>query len=357
MTGIQRSKNGCWTCRLRRKKCNEGGPPCSNCESRSLLCHGYGPKPSWKDRGDMERQEASKLQLRSRRRRSQSASVHDPHEDSSQPPTAPFSAAVTEQHALDNGSTNSSIEPSQRAPSMNLFSPSYQPSYGEFQFEFMDSLEPLEPDTSISTGSGQLSNDLWQLPTSSVIDFDLNQLFQPALPNAVSGPLMTPAFSDGQRSSLPNVTIMQLEPSPAKSPTASRESPHRLSFPPTKTGASEQHAPEYEIELAMSFIDGYILQYSQCKTSNTGQKSWLLFLLMRSRTFYYASLSISAYRSCRSFAGDGNARAVAFEDYQLYQEYRKKALHEFDKLTEADTCSVLGENMICGVQIAHMEVS
>ncbi|KAH8887289.1 hypothetical protein GQ53DRAFT_874427 [Thozetella sp. PMI_491] len=69
MPTTQRTKTGCWTCRLRRKKCQEGGPPCANCETRGIKCHGYGPKPAWKDRGGMEREEASRLHLQTRPRR------------------------------------------------------------------------------------------------------------------------------------------------------------------------------------------------------------------------------------------------------------------------------------------------
>jgi C6 transcription factor Pro1 len=42
-----RSKTGCWTCRLRRKKCDEETPQCSTCTSRDLFCYGYGEKPAW----------------------------------------------------------------------------------------------------------------------------------------------------------------------------------------------------------------------------------------------------------------------------------------------------------------------
>ncbi|KAH8799337.1 hypothetical protein F5884DRAFT_869130 [Xylogone sp. PMI_703] len=44
-----RSLNGCWTCRLRRKKCDEMQPSCLICKSSDLCCDGYGGVPSWKD--------------------------------------------------------------------------------------------------------------------------------------------------------------------------------------------------------------------------------------------------------------------------------------------------------------------
>ncbi|KAH8799132.1 fungal-specific transcription factor domain-containing protein, partial [Xylogone sp. PMI_703] len=43
--------NGCWTCRLRRKKCDETQPSCITCDSVGLCCDGYGSMPSWKDGG------------------------------------------------------------------------------------------------------------------------------------------------------------------------------------------------------------------------------------------------------------------------------------------------------------------
>ncbi|TIA32887.1 trimeric LpxA-like protein [Aureobasidium pullulans] len=40
----QRTKTGCYTCRHRKKKCDEGKPHCGNCVRGGFLCQGYGPK-------------------------------------------------------------------------------------------------------------------------------------------------------------------------------------------------------------------------------------------------------------------------------------------------------------------------
>jgi hypothetical protein len=53
-----RSLYGCWTCRLRKKKCDESRPICSTCTSLELDCHGYGPRPEWMDKGVLEREKA-----------------------------------------------------------------------------------------------------------------------------------------------------------------------------------------------------------------------------------------------------------------------------------------------------------
>lgn len=56
-----RSTNGCWTCRLRRKKCDEVQPSCKTCTDLRIICRGYGPRPIWMDRGVLEREEAQKI--------------------------------------------------------------------------------------------------------------------------------------------------------------------------------------------------------------------------------------------------------------------------------------------------------
>ncbi|KAE8364013.1 fungal-specific transcription factor domain-containing protein [Aspergillus caelatus] len=53
-----RSTHGCWTCRLRKKKCDENHPSCFRCTSLQLACDGYGPRPYWMDRGDLQREQA-----------------------------------------------------------------------------------------------------------------------------------------------------------------------------------------------------------------------------------------------------------------------------------------------------------
>ncbi|KAF2166799.1 hypothetical protein M409DRAFT_22853 [Zasmidium cellare ATCC 36951] len=37
-SGRKRTRNGCWTCRERKKKCDQGGPPCNNCTKLNLDC-------------------------------------------------------------------------------------------------------------------------------------------------------------------------------------------------------------------------------------------------------------------------------------------------------------------------------
>lgn len=56
-----RSRNGCWTCKLRRKKCDERSPLCLRCQSLNITCHGFGERPEWMDSGARESAELSSI--------------------------------------------------------------------------------------------------------------------------------------------------------------------------------------------------------------------------------------------------------------------------------------------------------
>ncbi|KAI1750638.1 fungal-specific transcription factor domain-containing protein [Xylaria castorea] len=56
-----RSFNGCWTCRLRRKKCDERRPVCETCASLHITCHFGQEKPEWMDGGARQEQTAARF--------------------------------------------------------------------------------------------------------------------------------------------------------------------------------------------------------------------------------------------------------------------------------------------------------
>jgi hypothetical protein len=68
-----RTTTGCWTCRIRRKKCDDVQPFCGPCNFHQLTCHGYGPKPAWIDGAKNQKAEVERIKqsvsenLRSRR--------------------------------------------------------------------------------------------------------------------------------------------------------------------------------------------------------------------------------------------------------------------------------------------------
>ena len=58
---MDRSSNGCWTCRIRHRKCDEALPSCRGCSDRTIPCHGYGQKPKWVDDKPLLRAELARI--------------------------------------------------------------------------------------------------------------------------------------------------------------------------------------------------------------------------------------------------------------------------------------------------------
>ena len=55
-----RSTKGCWTCRLRKKKCDETPFACLRCDAASLECR-YGARPSWIESPELGRRELERI--------------------------------------------------------------------------------------------------------------------------------------------------------------------------------------------------------------------------------------------------------------------------------------------------------
>lgn len=58
---MYRSNGGCWTCRIRHRKCDEKRPACHECTDRFISCHGYGSRPSWVDNQSLLDAELSRI--------------------------------------------------------------------------------------------------------------------------------------------------------------------------------------------------------------------------------------------------------------------------------------------------------
>ncbi|ETN36856.1 uncharacterized protein HMPREF1541_07843 [Cyphellophora europaea CBS 101466] len=72
MPNLGRS-NGCWTCRLRRKKCDGAAPECQCCRALGIECYFEPTKPDWMDNGSRQKRKAAdvkaKIKLIANRRR------------------------------------------------------------------------------------------------------------------------------------------------------------------------------------------------------------------------------------------------------------------------------------------------
>ena len=381
MSRSQRSKTGCWTCRLRRKKCNEGGLPCLNCESRGVFCHGYGPKPPWKDRGEKEKEQAIMLRIQPRQRRSSSKNL-----SGGIPPQCPARSA-----SVSNSDYNPDITvPAMHSPSQSDLSSSCLTSSQECQtFELLDDLDIFG---SLDAPSSS-TNDIWLTSSSAEALADFNDIQPPAGslrsnhpevaiststdswlgPSPAEAPNMSaefqPPIDDRQLDSSESSNDLQPSLSSADTlnsfahlqPPSSRDPQPRLAIGlPTATAGQSFGVDEREIELVMQYIgETFALQHTSYRAASTIQRSWVLLLLMRSPTFYYASLSMSAYHDYLSLSGDHEARISAFQTYQKYRNCALTGFHELlksDHLPVSSSSPLPGECMICGVQIALLEV-
>ncbi|KAF8852887.1 hypothetical protein BDZ45DRAFT_707235 [Acephala macrosclerotiorum] len=65
-----RTSNGCWTCRLRRKKCDERHPVCDTCAALHVTCHyDLQNKPEWMDGGVRQEEMAERLKREAKEHR------------------------------------------------------------------------------------------------------------------------------------------------------------------------------------------------------------------------------------------------------------------------------------------------
>jgi hypothetical protein len=56
-----KSYDGCWTCRLRKKRCDEVRPECINCSTLQITCHFDDEKPTWMDGGVGQKEKAAEV--------------------------------------------------------------------------------------------------------------------------------------------------------------------------------------------------------------------------------------------------------------------------------------------------------
>ncbi|KAK8041681.1 hypothetical protein PG993_006204 [Apiospora rasikravindrae] len=310
MAPTQRTKSGCWTCRLRRKKCSEGGPPCGTCEARQIFCHGYGRKPDWKDKGEKERQEAMRLQLEARGNEVRDTAVPSDRPSSSSSRNKARDAAV-------------GPEPPSTVSSPPLAS--RQPTGPEEIFFNMD----WSPEMASS-----FSNDFtfFSSPTANIGDNDDLEVQQPVL------------FADN-----PANNAMS-----AGSERLSSDAGSSLHDLPLSIATTEsQSRVDKEMDLIMHYISHFCSSnMSTGPRASSTSRGWLLFVLTRSPAFYNASLGISAYQQHHTSPQDDTPQSGLYHDYQ---EYRSQAARLFSVLKHCGICSFPGEDLVCAVQLSRLE--
>ncbi|CAJ0553792.1 Ff.00g123040.m01.CDS01 [Fusarium sp. VM40] len=186
----RRSRTGCYTCRLRRKKCDEGTPMCTACKHLGLQCE-Y-KRPMWWSNNDMRRKHKEDIKMIIKRKKLSEKSSHNIQNScASSPPglthSLPTSATFTD--PLDR--TRSASIDSQFPAAFSFNSP---PSANEYGFgapmhpEFMfGSYSPYEID--VKTERQMFVNDVPTVRESHISTFSTYHTPPPAGTVLPNGPL------------------------------------------------------------------------------------------------------------------------------------------------------------------------
>ncbi|KAM4054931.1 fungal specific transcription factor [Hirsutella rhossiliensis] len=183
----RRSRTGCFTCRLRRKKCDEGSPMCTACRHLGLQCE-Y-KRPMWWSNNDARRQHKEDIKNIIKRKKLAEKSSHPVQTSVSSPPglshSLPTSATFTD--PLDR--TRSASIDSHFSAAFNFNSPPAGAEYGVYgpplHPEFMlGAYSPYEVD--VKTERQMFVNDVPTLRESHVATFSTYQT--PPPPGTVLGP-------------------------------------------------------------------------------------------------------------------------------------------------------------------------
>ncbi|KAH7395212.1 fungal-specific transcription factor domain-containing protein [Phaeosphaeria sp. MPI-PUGE-AT-0046c] len=108
-----KSYDGCWTCRLRKKRCDEFRPECRNCSTLQIVCYFDDEKPAWMDNaaGQKEKAEEVKREVKSAAARRRGVlspdtlepSIIEPDMDTSTSNTIPNPLASSTESTTGNG--------------------------------------------------------------------------------------------------------------------------------------------------------------------------------------------------------------------------------------------------------------
>jgi hypothetical protein len=322
-----RSLHGCWTCRLRRKKCDEHRPSCSACTSLELNCHGYGPRPEWMDRGVLEREQAlrvryivSQNKFKRQKKRLLSPQQNQKSElevlpNGNVPSTSPLllnsvtgtvpikdSATIQDhlQTLITEGDVSATGKPMQTElfygpeacmPACSQRSCSATTAIEDGDMEFSSGLSELSESSSASMSimPNAYDADTQGLNIISPQDFQL-QADEEAL-NTFCEPKWGAA---GHHPSLPILSMSENLMNPLSLPQENSLSPFGIFG--NYTSANSIICDNMEDELFMHYLDQvFHIQYPFYPSFNGKGRGWLFSVLRRTKSAYHGALALSQY--------------------------------------------------------------
>ncbi|PQE17551.1 C6 transcription factor protein [Rutstroemia sp. NJR-2017a BBW] len=343
-----RSLHGCWTCRLRKKKCDENRPACSTCTSLELYCHGFGPRPEWMDRGVLQKQKALEVKQILRhiksskfQRQSIQSAQHMRAQSDPLPATeaSPLVSSPTQGMDVMQGFALAQHNP-HRDLSVNYLSTFNMPALSESSWNdllheesffnqeniisgFNQTLFDSSPDIEIvDLGSSSASPESQEM-ISSAADLSLdrcksniqwakefcgeNNQIEVDLEAVVTlrGELLDTSTLRKHLSGDSNPTSMNQDESshPVRGNSVSGPASFGLhdhdswAAGSSSTSSSSIFCHDMEDQLFMNYLDEvFYIQYPFYDPSNGG-RGWLFSILRRTKAAYYAALALSDYHS------------------------------------------------------------
>lgn len=318
MSGL-RTTTGCWTCRIRKKKCDDGKkyslaheevklivavqPSCGPCTFRQVTCHGYGRKPAWMDSAENQKAEIERIKqavnqnFRSRR-----------------------AFRLSKKSTAQAGSERRKDVTSK--------------SHLKHEMEFQDEGLPRKAGPlvdGLELGATALSiADPWPEPTYTS-----------------AYPLPKPAAS---------------YPSNLSSSGHSQEAiqtVYPFSFHPDAPPAENEH----DLALIMNYLDNvFPLQFYFYQPSNADRgRGWLLSLLLRARSAYFTALAFSSlHQLIFVYKGDIIKERVLSADLDKYHTLAlselQKQLDYLPSISGYEHLKMGVEILACMLQLLSIEV-
>ncbi|KJR87206.1 uncharacterized protein SPSK_01491 [Sporothrix schenckii 1099-18] len=241
---IPRSSAGCWTCRLRRKKCDEARPVCEGCAALEIECLYSESRPNWMDNGPRQRAMADRLKLSVKDRaawRREKRFLRD---------IETGAAAIRLREADDDVAAGAS---GRGGDATHMF------SVASFATPVA---RPASPPATASTASPSDSSGAEHAPTAATAT---------TATTAPSSSQIPPNGTSSDGTSADWTTPASLDP-----PNLDRE---------------------HELNLMMLYLDFvFPFLYPFCRPTMLGSgRGWLLVLLMKNKAVFHSALSLSSY--------------------------------------------------------------
>jgi C6 transcription factor Pro1 len=309
-----RTKKGCWTCRIRKKKCDEAHPSCGPCAFRQIICYGYGEKPWFMHREEDQKAEIEKIQravnesLRARRAfrvaKKQGRVVQQ----------RPIVPAFDGQH----GSESNASEPYQTRPFVKT-----EPTHAAQDQGSIPYLLPL--------------SDPWQ-PT-----FD--------------HPQQEPTNNTIKKDRTPTNAVTALAFRGPQQPVENAVS-YPFTFHPDAPPAENAN----DLEMIMNYLDNiFPLQYYFYQPSAAERgRGWLLSMLLRSKPLYYTALAFTSVQRISASQDDAVTENRLLEEldhqHSLVMAGLVQQLEELPRLQGQEHLKLGLEILACTIQLQSIEI-